>query len=225
MKRTNIFGLLIATLLLSGCSALTLQQAAESVNAKRDTSEKKENKVIETGSPPLVSKTTTISVESEGPVSIHAPKTEENGNVLTAEILKALSAIKNHRNTDQTTTSKESVEVSFYKKSTYLGGMFFILVAVACLLVVRAMKQLRLESTKWGFDPKTVGQSAHKMFKMLEGVGDSVSREHSSLVNKLTDNGISDDTAGQINRQLLKLSELKKLVDKVDMIPRTHSGA
>ncbi len=212
---------------VSGCSALTLQQASESINAKRETSEKKESKFTENGSPPLVSKTTTISVKSEGAVNINPPKTDDDtGNgVLTAEILKALAEIKNHRNTDQTSTFKESVEIDFYKKMTYLGGMFFILVAIACLMLVRAMKLLRLETTKWGFDPKTVGQSAHKMMKMVSGMDDLVTREVSSLTNKLTANGISDETAGQIQRQIIKLNEMKKIVDKADNIQRTHYGA
>jgi len=205
---------------------LTLQQAEESIRAKRDTQEKKETKVIETGSPPLVSKSTTISVDSEGAVNINPPKEEKSdGQVLTAEILTALSEIKNHRNSDQTSTFEESVEIDFYKKMSYMGGLFFIAVAIACLLMVRALKALRQESYKWGFDPKTVGRSAHKMFKMIEGVDSLISRESSSLVNELSKNNMSDDAKSQMERQIMKLNEMKKILERVDNIQRTHFGS
>jgi len=218
--------LVILALALCGCSALTLQQATESVSAKRETEEKSKTKVVETGSPPLVSKSTTISVDSEGPVTIN-PGRDPSGSdsqLITKEVLNALAEIRNSRNTDQSSTFKESVEVDLYKSMSYLGGLFLLVVAIACILMVRALKLLRLESTKWGFDPKTVGQSAHKMFKMLGNVEDMISRENSSLTNKLTNNGISEETAGQIQRQLLKLAEMKKVVEKVDMIQRVSCG-
>lgn len=209
---------------LCSCSALSLYQGSESLRSTRDTQEKKETKMIETGSPPLVSKTTTISVESEGPVTIN-PAGESDGNVITSEILKALQGIRNSRDTDQTSSFKESVEVDFHKKMSYIGGLFFVLVAIACLMMIRALKQLRMETTKWGFDPKTVGRSASKLLDMVKGIDDLVTRENSSLVNKLTSNGISDETASQINRQILKLNELKRVVDKLDTIPRTRYGS
>ena len=224
MRKRN---LLLATtfVFISGCSALTLQQATESIKSKRDTSEKNETKIIETGSPPLVSKSTTISVKSEGPVNIHTPEEQgSGGQLLNAELLKALAEIRNHRNTDQTSVFKESVEVEFYRKMSVIGGLLFILVAIGCLLMVRAMKLLRLESTRWGFDPKTVGRSAHKMVKMLEGVDDMLTRESSSLVNKLTSNGLEEETKGQIERQIIRLGEIKKVVEKVDNSQRTPSG-
>lgn len=225
--RKRYIAISLIAIAISGCSALTLHQATESISARRDTSEKQETKVIETGSPPLVSKSTTINVESEGAVNIHTPASTPtaDGNVLNAELLKALAEIRNHRNTDQTSTFKESVEVNFYKKMTALGGVFFILVAGACLMMVRALKLGRLEITKWGFDPKTVGYSANKMMKILHDVGDLMTRENSSLVNHLTDRNISDDAAAQINRQLIKLNEMKKIVEKAENIQRTSYGS
>lgn len=218
---------LIVIPLLCSCSALTLHQGTESLRMTRDTEEKKETKIIETGSPPLVSRSTNISVDSDGPVTINPGKDDgkTGPHILNAELLKALAEIKNHRNTDQISSFKESVEIDFYKKMSYLGGLFFVLVAIACLMMVRALKQLRLETTKWGFDPKTVGKSAHKLMKMVEGVDDLIGRESSSLTNKLTTNGISDETASQINRSMLKLNEMKKIVDRVENIQRTHYGA
>lgn len=242
---------LIAPLWMSSCSMLTLQQREEGMFGKRDTKEIDHKKVEETGSPALISKKVEINIDSEGDVTVHppAPEKEENmRDVITAEILLALGKIKNTRNTDQMTTFEESVEISYYKKMSYIGGAFFLVVAFACILLVVALRKFRYEIAGWGLNPKNVGaavtgmvkmvsdikgrgfnpetisREAHVMHKALEKAAEHVTRELSSLTNTRSRNGMSEAEYSQIERSMMKFSELKAILSKGDSIDRHSYG-
>ena len=102
--------------ILGGCTMFSIQEREEGMRKKKETSETEKNKVEEKGSPPLISKKTEYHIQSEGAVTIIPAEEKSESDVLTEKILGALAKVQNQRNSDQTSTFEQTVEIEMWKE-------------------------------------------------------------------------------------------------------------
>jgi len=63
------------------------------------------------------------------------------------------------------------------------------------------------------------------MMKMLKDLTRMVDTENASLVNLRTANHLDESTINQVDRQMIKLNEMKRVLDRAENIKRSHSSA
>jgi len=223
----NILLITLLVVACSGCSMLSLEQRDDSYKSRRETKEKEKTKTEETGTHALLNRKNTLIVEAKGNVTIHPPTTPgtTNEQVLTKDMIEAAQYLKYSKNSDKSSSFEHTAEMEFHRKMSYLGGGLFLAAAIGCLLLVKALGNLRKEATKWGFPVETVGEAAGSMMKMLKDLTRMVDTENASLVNLRTANHLDESTINQVDRQMIKLNEMKRVLDRAENIKRSHSSA
>jgi len=224
----KIIYVIICTLALSGCSMFSMHESSEGSKYNRETSEKTETKINEKGTPSLVSNHTAITVDSEGAVTINpsAPSLSSSGegmNFLSPEIIAELRGLAWQRNSDQSSSFDETVEIEYHKTVAYFSGLMVVAVAIGFLIFVKVAKNATGVIKSYGFDPKLIGKSASVMFSVIGKVREGLDRESSSLTDLRSRNGLSSEAYDQIERTMIKLSEFKGMIAKADGIECKHS--